>query len=460
MEKTINDPVFSKDKDVQNKTLNFFPKDHPHGLVACLSESGEAACIPHGEEERNENVAIFGASGSGKTFAFTKPNLLACIDQGFSVIVNDLGGELFRKTFRLALEAGAEVRVLNLDPAKTSPHSNSWNILDPFVKMGSDDPRANGYIRNIAETILNNSPGDGEYFKMVEESLLTFLIKYVAFSGLFEGENRDRTFKRCCGILTSIIERNWSHNFVSDLFEEFPNDPAADAWKTFMEYNEKQRKSAMASLNEKLRIFRTDHVSEIISGNSIDLSMPGRKQCVYYVISSFQDNGFAPLTSLFFSCAIRQLMEEANDNPDGKLNVPVMFILDEFVTIGKICGFPLMLNSVHKHGISISIIFHDIGQLEKMYPKESLSIIAGCDTRIAFQINEQKTMDVIAARLMQENSIGSVDAERLLCKILRLLMEGKVMVSTRGCKIYKANKYGYVHHHLSAYVNNPENHTT
>lgn len=457
MGKSTNDSVFSTDKEVRNKTLDFFPKDHPQGFVVCLSESGEAACIPHDREERNENVAIFGASGSGKTFAFTKPNLLACIDQGFSAIVNDLGGELFRKTFKLALEKGAEVRVLNLDPSKSRP-CDGWNIIGSLVKMGPDDPRANGYIRNITETILENSHGDGEYFKLMEERLLEFLIRYVAFSEHFTGEKKDRTFERCCGILSSMIDKSWSCNFISDLFEKSPDDPAANAWNAFMEYNEKQKENAMASLSEKLRIFRTDYVNEIISGDSIDLSLPGRKQCIYYVISSFQDNGFVPLTSLFFSCAIKELTEEAGNHPNGKLGVPVMFILDEFVTIGKICGFPLILNNIHKYGISIAIVFHDIRQLERIYPGESLSIIAGCDTRIAFQINEKKTMDVIAARLMQENSISSFDAEKLLHKILRLLMEGKVMVSTRGCKIYKANKYGYVHHYLSSYVNNPENH--
>ncbi len=71
-------------------------------------------------------------------------------------------------------------------------------------------------------------------------------------------------------------------------------------------------------------------VKNISSKSDIDLSLPGKKKCAYYIILSDQDATMAFLSSLFFSFLFIRLTRYADSRPDGRCDVPVNLILDEF----------------------------------------------------------------------------------------------------------------------------------
>ena len=479
---TYGDAIYATDEEMNRDALEFYQKDRPYGLITCLSDKGEAACVPHGGG-RNENVAVFGATGSGKTFGYAKPNILMCIDRGFSAIVTDPSGELFTATYKLAIAKGVEVRVLNL---KSIDASNGWNCLTPLIEMGPDDYRSDILAMSLVKTILSNAKGEDNksdnYFDLLEENMFACLIKYVALSPNFVGEEHERHLGTCYDILTEITKNGGEYPFFDEFFEMYPTDPAASAWKIYKGYGSKQRESAMSGLEGKIHIFQTDLIKEVFSHNEIDLSLPGRKQCIYYVISSFQDESFTPLFTLFFSLTFQVLIQEAEKNLDKKLKVPTMFILDEFKAIGRINRFSDIMANVRKYRISLSIIFQDIAQLEKAYPHESISILSNCDTWVVLGVNDQETAKAMADRsgeatikteskraaiplykphIVTEEAHTEADGQRLLLtphQVITLSEKGKILIIARGHNVYLAEKYGFIYHYLAGYINNEDNH--
>lgn len=409
---------------IKETGLKFCPKDHPQGLVVGLSENGEAICVPHGEESRNENVMVFGPAGSGKTFAFTKPNLLACIDQGFSAVVSDPSGELFSATYRMAVEKGICVRVLN---AKSPDASDSWNCLASLEDPGE------------ADALVTDTEDD--YFALIEKNLFKCLVRYVAFSPNFSGE--ERNIGAVCDVLDEIIKNEGEYPFFDELFEMHPTDPAASAWKKYKNCGQKQKQAALFGVSEKMRIFRIDLLKKIVSYNEIDLSLPGRKQCIYYVISSFQDRSMTPIINMFFTMAFQALIQEAEKNPDGKLKVPTMFILDEFKAIGKISRLSDIM--ANKCGISVSILIQDYMQLERTYKDESRDILSGCDTWVVLDINDPETAEIISDR--------PECAKNELQYFMELHRKNKILIIPRECDIVEAERYGFIHHCLAEKVN-------
>ena len=62
----------------------------------------------------------------------------------------------------------------------------------------------------------------------------------------------------------------------------------------------------------------------------------GRNKCIYYIVLSDQDATMAFLSSLFFSFMFIKLTRYADGRPNGRCDVPVNLILDEFNNVGRI----------------------------------------------------------------------------------------------------------------------------
>ena len=63
--------------------------------------------------------------------------------------------------------------------------------------------------------------------------------------------------------------------------------------------------------------------------------------------------------------------------------------------------------------------------------------------------------------IVTEEAHTESDNKRLLLtphQVITLSSKGKILVVARGHNIYKAERYGFIHHYLAGYINNPENH--
>lgn len=132
--------------------------------------NGKAVCLP-ADTRLNRHVAVFGASGTGKSRGFIRPALFNIIQRGESAIITDSKGELYADTAELFRQHGYEVKVFNLvDPE----HRDSWNCMSD---LGGDTLLAQ-VLTNVI--IGNTSSGKTDHFwDNGEGNLLKALILYV-----------------------------------------------------------------------------------------------------------------------------------------------------------------------------------------------------------------------------------------------------------------------------------------
>lgn len=465
------------DDDFIKQAVQFDPTPRPTGLVVGYNRKIDKVVVDHAN---NRNVAVYGASGTGKTFTYVKPNILMCIDNGFSFVTSDPSGELFRDTSRLAAKQGFTVRVLNI---KHIFASNAWDFLMPIKQAAkSTDPSKAGTAETLADqlvtVVMENSSDDkhgDNYFQQIASNLFLFLIRYVAMSPNFLGREEERTIGTCYDILVQLQGTGGDYPEFDELP---PGDPAYAAWKTFKGLSDNQKSSAMSGLEGALHVFNNDTVKEAFAHDEIDLSLPGKKPCAYYLVTSVSDTTFRFIQSLFFSMIFQELIEEGEQRPDNRLIVPVYFILDEFKAIGRIKDFEAKIANVRKYGISISIIFQDPSQMESSYGDDAASILANCAINVILGVNDIKSAKSISERVgiatvrnhstssprsvyspfssfVTSENYASADGKRNLLtpdEIMELSGEGKTLIIAQGMKPYIAKPYPFLYHWLAKYM--------
>ena len=104
--------------------------------------------------------------------------------------------------------------------------------------------------------------------------------------------------------------------------------------------------------------------------DGIDILLPGKRKCAYFVIMSDQDATFRFLVSLFFSFFFLKIIAYADTDCNGVLPVPVHLIMDEFANIGQYQTLRRRLQLSVPRGVSVSIIIQQYKQLETVYPTD------------------------------------------------------------------------------------------
>lgn len=384
-----------EDDQTMSNAISFNELSNPDGIVLGRKKiaNGERAVNLTKDLGRNMNAIIFGATGSGKSYSFARPNILTRIARGDSYFVTDPSGELYTDTAGVAKAAGYDVKILNLSYPK---NSNGWN---PFsILKGLDETEIQVEATLLVHTILSNTVAEGAkseaFFDQAEENLLKALILYVAISPHFEGEEYERHMGTVYDLLVKLAAQEGALRELSDLPD---TDPAKQPWRLF-QGSAKLKSNFIIGLASRIEVFQTNMIWEMFSHDEIDLYKPGREKCAYYVMSPIDNDKMTFILSLFFSCAFSQLIREATKNESNKLDIPTFFILDEFKAIGRIKGFSDKIANVRKYGISVSIIFQDINQLAKAYPNEYESIISNCDTWLALGVNDLTTAELLSSR--------------------------------------------------------------
>lgn len=336
----------------------------------------------------NRNVAVFGASGSMKSRSFVRPNVmqltqLKCADGsiGQSMIITDPKGELFESMAIFLKKQEYEVKVLNL---VNMAHSDRWNPIGEIT----DDISA----QSFAETVMANTKAPGakkdEFWDNAEMNLLKAVVLYVIREVPKEKRN-------LCEVYTILALKN--SNEIDNMFESLDSDhPAKMPYNIYKQAGERVRSGVIIGLGSKLQIFQNKLVQDLTSTSDIDLTLPKRKKCAYFCITSDMESTFDFIAGLFFSFLFIKLTRYA-DYHSTKRQKDVYFILDEFPNIGAIPDFTKKISTMRSRGISSCVIFQNIAQLQNRYPDNAWSeIIGNCDSRLFLGATDMVTAQFVS----------------------------------------------------------------
>ncbi len=425
-------------------------------------------CMPK-DTRLNRHIAVFGASGTGKSRSIIRNTLFQALKNNESVVITDPKGELYADTAEMYRQNGYEVKVYNL---VNPEHGDSWNCMSDL--MG--DTLMAQVLTNVI--IGNTSSGKGDHFwDNGEGNLLKALVLYV-------DQDRTRTpeekhLPAVYQMLTQSSERQ-----LTALFEKLPlNHPARAPYNLFSQSSDTVRSGIVLGLGTRLQVLQDKAVQRIASRSDIDLTAPGKRKCAYYIILSDQDTTMAFLSSLFFSFLFIKLTRFADSCPDRKCPVPVNLILDEFNNIGRIGGtedgsdFARSLSVCRSRDIRVMLAVQSLGQLQNRYGNNLWAeIIGNCDIQLMLgctddisakyfsdrsgdmSIQVDTTMTVrktisVAQMIPQYRHNEGQGRRKLLTpdEVLRL-PNAEMLCIIRGFNILKLDKFDYTKHPMSSLI--------
>lgn len=443
------------------------PASRTNQDILGMMENGKVITLPE-KTRLNANLAVAGASGTGKSRAISRNLILQAARRGESVIVTDPKSELYESMSEYLREQGYTVKVFNLVQME---HSDSWNCLG---EVGGNELMA----QTFADIVLESTSGDTKdaFWFNAELNLLKALVLYVAL----ELPPDERNLGKVYDLLCNESERSLTHKMSSIRHEHtnpytgevMPPSPAFAPYALFMQSSETVRSSVIIGLGSKLQVMQAKQVRDITSYNEIDLELPGKQKCAYFCIVSDQDNTFEFLSSLFFSFLFIKLIRYADNFCEGGcLTTKVKFVLDEFPNCCIIKDFTKKCSTIRSRGCSVAVFFQNVGQMRNRYPEDQWQeIIGACDTTVFLGCTDTLTAEWISDRV----GIASVEVEGTMRDLntmhitnytptyrktnslarRQLLTPDEVMrmptdeelVFIRGQKVFKAKRFDYSHH--------------
>lgn len=449
------------------EVLEIAPVEKAEGTI--LGEyKGKAVCMPK-DTRLNRHIAIFGASGTMKSRAIIRNALFQAIGRGESVIITDSKAELYADTSELFRENGYDVKVFNL---VNPEHGDSWNCMSDL----NGDTLMAQVLTNVI--IGNTSSGKGDHFwDNGEGNLLKALILLVD-----QDRSRSLDMKHLTAVYQLLTQN--SERQLTAMFDKLPLDhPARAPFNLFAQSSDTVKSGIILGLGTRLQVLQNQAVQRITSQSDIDLTAPAKRKCAYYIVLSDQDATMAFLSSLFFSFMFIKLSRYADSQPNGRCDVPVNLILDEFNNVGRIGGaedgsdFARSLSVVRSRDIRVMIAVQSLGQLQNRYPKNLWAeIIGNCDIQLMLGCTDDVSAEYFSARSgdmsVQVNSTMTVrqtiavaqvipqyrqtegqGRRRLLTpdEVLRLPNE-EMLVVIRGCNLLKLSKLDFTKHPMSKQI--------
>lgn len=379
----------------------------------------EALSVDTYATQRNLNVLVIGAPGTGKTRGYVLPNLDS-ID-GISFACTDPKGEIYR-TMRASLEArGINVRTLNLIDLRESARFN------PLVYFSETDPETS--VAQLADCIIANTAGknrsDG-FWERAERALLTALIAYawatspedhepslldvIDLHKDMEGsESNPDQFTSDTDLkmeaAREIVEQ-WQNN--SPEFANF--DPsvlkmlafATRQYRVYQQGPAETRLSVVISLGVRLAPLDMHDVRDILHDDTIALDQIGKEPTALFLQIPDSHATFKFVAAMFWQSLFEKNIYIADHTEDGRLPVPLHCFLDEFANIGKIPQFEIVISTIRSRAISTSVIVQAYSQGKALWNDAWDTIVGNCDTILFLGGRDAQTTDWLSKQLGDE----------------------------------------------------------
>ncbi len=331
----------------------------------------------------NRNKCIFGTPGSGKSAAIIENDIMKCIERGESAIITDSKGDLYRKLSQKARDAGYCVRVLNLK-------SNELKNSDAFHLLKYLENGDTSVAEMLANCIIENT-GDGhmDYWAQNEMNGYKALLLYISTN-----EALRKTGRNTLAEMYNICTQNTPEQLAT-MFNGLPKShPAKQAFNIFANCEPRVQGQILNGMGIKLSFLTDNYAQQIVSHDEIDLVLPMKKKCMYFVVIPDTNKTYNVIANLFFNMMLIKQCEYSDSLTSEKRNkqIYVNYILDEFKATGAINNFDGTITTVRSRKIGITTVLQTLGQLQDMYPGMAYDTILGSmTTKILLRAGDEAT---------------------------------------------------------------------
>lgn len=249
-----------------------------------------------GKTRRNAHQAIFGGSGTGKSYTIIKPNAL---QMNCSMIFTDPKGELLEELAVPLENNGYEIKVFNLSQMNKSMRYNPLSYI-----------RDENGVRSMVKCIIDNTRGTEEKSgDPIWEDSMTALLQAIVYYMLEEVENpRERNFENIMKMLrlAQIDENNTSSKstfdlIFEDLAEKNPESMAVKSYRTFRIGSGNTLKSILITTMSRLDVFNIPAVANLTAYDTLHLEEIGKKRQALFIIIPAADKTYNFLAATLYT---------------------------------------------------------------------------------------------------------------------------------------------------------------
>ena len=410
--------------------------------------------------EQESHIGVIAATRLGKTTSYVIPTILSFARQQVkkSMIISDPKGEIYRNTAATLQSEGYRVILLNF---RDYLHSECWNMLTPIFKKYKKVDRIidevhvveteNGPRNEFRRRIYDNQQELDEDVKRAMDLLMCevgndidnvanmFVETRKKDDPYWEDSARDvlKAFlwamledsdpEKCS---SPITEDTYSFNTILTVVATFQDGDGTSyndngyftnrdnssralmlAKNTLIENGRPTRKCVMATLMTKLSVFNEVAMRLITSCNSFDVAEIAAGPIAIFIDYRDELKVHYQVISLFIQDAYRFLIEQANDKPTGKLDVPVYFILDEFGNFPPLKDFETTISACAGRNIFFILIMQSYAQLNSVYGEAVAEIIRdNLNVHVFFGSNNPGTLEAFSRECGQRTRISPLSA--------------------------------------------------
>ena len=333
---------------------------------------------------KNNHDLIVGGSRAGKTGGYVTPNLILADS---SMVVVDTKGLLCRRYSRYLKKKGFQI--FNIDFVNTET-SDVYNLLD-FVRKVHGKNGETTYrqkdLKTIAAILVPDELDTKETFWV--ESARCVIISLMAYvlEAMEEAERNMVTVTKLYLLMCANSKSN-TVSFFEELRDENPESFAVAMYDTYQAdfEAEKMWASIKQFVSIALEPFMYDEVKPMFDGKSaLDFADLGRKKSILFVNISDTDRSMYSVVNIFYQQLFQSLCNEADSRTDGRLQIPVRIIMDDFASNFNIPDFDKIISVICSRQIFVSLILQSISQLDGMYKTaDAKTIINNCDFKVFF----------------------------------------------------------------------------
>lgn len=326
-----------------------------------------------------QHALLFAPTGSGKGVGFVIPNLLFWEE---SVFIHDIKLENYELT------SGFRKNKLGQDtflwsPADSNGVSHCYNPLEWI----SDKPgQMVDDVQKIANILL---PDTSDFWESEARSLFAGIVLY-----LCAVPEKQQSFGE---VVRTMRSDDVVYNLavVLDTIGKEIHPVAYMNIASFLQKADKERSGVISTMNSKMELWANPLIDTATATSDFNIHLFKRKPTTVYVgLTPDNIKRLEPLMQVFYQQATEFLSRRLPSEED---KYGVMFMMDEFPTLGKMEQFKTGIAYFRGYRVRLFLIIQDTEQLKDIYEDAGMnSFLSNSTYRITFAANNVETAELIS----------------------------------------------------------------
>jgi len=333
-------------------------------------------------DDGQTHVLVAAPTGSGKGVGIVIPNLLNWND---SAVILDIKGENYALTSGFRQLHGQRIYVF-------SPFAEQSHRFNPFDTINLDPRHRFNDIQNIANILLPDNDKDPTWSQQGRALFVAFALYLL-----------DHPTQECTigNILRHLQTQDDTRDVVRAIIQAQGETLDAAAQRTFSNLAQQEKRmseSVKVGLVGALSLWNSPSIDAATSATDFNIMELRKKKTTIYVVVSLADlTSLRPLLTLFFE---QTFMSQLRKEPGKDDKHKILFLLDEFESLGTMEGIVDKLPFVRSFGIRIMAIIQGLSQLDQRYGVAGRDkILQGSKHQIFFASNDQQTTNYVSQTL-------------------------------------------------------------